>query len=154
MQVQLANILVFAGLAVLFCVAVLAVGAILRPKTPDGTKLTIYECGETPLHRAWFNFNPRFYIVALVFLIFDVEVAFTYPVVTVFKRWVADGNGLYAFFEILLFVGILAVGLAYVWAKGDLEWVRRSGEGAKRKQGPAPLPPVPVVSKAGEEEVA
>ena len=140
MQFQLANILVFVGLGVGFLVVTLTVGAILRPKTPDDTKLTIYECGETPLAQAWFNFNPRFYIVALVFLIFDVEVAFTYPVVTVFKRWVADGNAMFAFFEILLFVLILALGLAYVWVKGDLEWVKRSKDDADWKLMKARVP--------------
>src|SRR5687768_4298851 len=117
MQFNLANILVFMGLGIGFLVVTLTVGAILRPKTPDDKKLAIYECGETPISQAWFNFNPRFYIVALVFLIFDVEVAFTYPVATVFRRWVAQGNGLYAFLELAVFVGILVVGLAYVWRK-------------------------------------
>jgi len=86
--------------------------------------------------QAWFNFNPRFYIVALVFLIFDVEVAFTYPVATAFRRWVDDGLGFFAFFEIFLFVAILAVGLAYVWVKGDLEWIRRSKDDAEWRQMP------------------
>ena len=119
----------------------LGLGWLLRPKVDEEQKLGIYECGETPMERAWFNFNPRFYIVALVFLIFDVEVAFTYPVAVVFKKWVAQGNGLYAFFEILLFVGILGVGLAYVWIKGDLEWVRRTKEDAEPKLTAARLPP-------------
>ena len=56
----------------------------------------------------------------------DWGAGFTYPVATVFRRWVSDGNGLFAFVELLIFIVILAVGLAYVWAKGDLEWVRRS----------------------------
>ena len=130
MEFKLANILVFVALGVGFLVVTLTLGWLLRPKVDDEVKLGIYECGERPLHRAWFNFNPRFYIVALVFLIFDVEVAFTYPVAVVFKRWVADGNALFAFFEILLFVAILALGLAYVWVKGDLDWVGRSKEDA------------------------
>jgi NADH-quinone oxidoreductase subunit A len=141
MQFQLANILVFAGLGVGFLIATLTIGLILRPKVPEAVKAGIYECGETPIAQAWFNFNPRFYIVALVFLIFDVEVAFTYPVATVFKSWVADGHGLYAFLEILLFVAILAVGLAYVWVKGDLEWVRRSKDDAQWKLMQTRLPP-------------
>jgi NADH-quinone oxidoreductase subunit A len=140
MQFQLANILVFVGLGLGFLVVTLFLGSLLRPRTPEDMKLAIYECGETPLSQAWFNFNPRFYIVALVFLIFDVEVAFTYPVANVFLRWVAEGNGLYAFVEILLFVAILAVGLAYVWVKGDLEWVRRSKDDAEWKLIQARLP--------------
>jgi NADH-quinone oxidoreductase subunit A len=141
MEFKLANILVFVGLGTGFLVSVLVLGWLLRPKVDEAQKLSIYECGETPVHRAWFNFNPRFYIVALVFLIFDVEVAFTYPVAVVFKKWVAQGNGLYAFFEILLFVGILAVGLAYVWIKGDLEWVRHTKEDAEWKLIATRLPP-------------
>jgi NADH-quinone oxidoreductase subunit A len=125
-QFQLANILVFIALGVGFLFATLFLGSLLRPKVPESEKNAIYDCGEAPITQAWFNFNPRFYIVALVFLIFDVEVAFTYPVATVFRRWIADGNGMFAFVELLLFIVILAVGLAYVWAKGDLEWVRRS----------------------------
>jgi NADH-quinone oxidoreductase subunit A len=101
----------------------------------------VYECGETPIHQAWFNFNPRFYIVALIFLIFDVEVAFTYPVAVVFKRWVEEGAGYVALFEIALFVGILAIGLAYIWVKGDLEWVRRSKDDAEWKLIQTRLPP-------------
>lgn len=125
MLFNLANILVFLGLGLGFLVMTLTIGRILRPSTPDVEKLGIYECGEKPITQAWFNFNPRFYIVALVFLIFDVEVAFTYPVAVVFRRWVADGAGAFAFAELAIFVGILILGLAYVWRKGDLEWVRK-----------------------------
>jgi len=125
MQFNLANILVFVGLALGFLIATLTIGKILRPSTPTPEKSEIYECGEHAVSQAWFNFNPRFYIVALVFLIFDVEVAFTYPVAVVFKKWVADGAGWFAFGELFLFVGILVLGLAYVWRKGDLEWIRK-----------------------------
>jgi NADH-quinone oxidoreductase subunit A len=84
----------------------------------------VYECGEKPLGGGWFNYNPRFYIVALAFLIFDVEVAFTYPVATVLRRWIATGEGLVALVEIGAFVLVLGFALAYVWARGDLEWLR------------------------------
>lgn len=133
MEFKLANILVFIGLGVGFLVMTLTIGWLLRPKVDEESKLGTYECGETPIQRAWFNFNPRFYIVALIFLIFDVEVAFTYPVAVVFRRWVDDGVGLFAFLEIALFIGILSIGLAYVWIKGDLEWVRRSKDDARWK---------------------
>jgi NADH-quinone oxidoreductase subunit A len=125
MLFNLANILVFLGLGLGFLVMTLTVGRILRPATPDAEKLSIYECGEKPITQAWFNFNPRFYIVALVFLIFDVEVAFTYPVAVVFRRWVSEGAGAFAFAELALFILILILGLAYVWRKGDLEWIRK-----------------------------
>ncbi len=125
MLFNLANILVFWGLALGFLIVTLTIGRILRPQVPDSEKLSIYECGEKPITQAWFNFNPRFYIVALVFLIFDVEIAFTYPVGTVFRRWVEEGNGMFAFLELFVFIGILALELAYVWRKGDLEWLRQ-----------------------------
>jgi NADH-quinone oxidoreductase subunit A len=118
-------VLAFALVACLFLFVTLFIGRLLRPATQNPKKGLVYECGETPLGGGWFNFNPRFYVVALVFLIFDVEVAFTYPVATVMKRWIARGDGALAFLEIALFVAILALGLAYVWMKGDLEWVRR-----------------------------
>ena len=127
MLFNLANILVFLGLAMGFLVMTLTIGRILRPNTPqeNADKLKIYECGELPITQAWFNFNPRFYIIAIVFLIFDVEVAFTYPVAVVFRRWVAQGGGGLAFVELFIFLAVLVLGLAYVWRKGDLEWIRR-----------------------------
>src|ERR1044071_8165424 len=96
MQFDLANVLVFAILGGGFLAATLFIGSLLRPNTPDPEKLGIYECGEKPVQQAWFNFNPRFYIVALIFLIFDVEVAFTYPVGAVFTRWLPCGAGGFA----------------------------------------------------------
>jgi len=144
MQFNLANILVFMGLGIGFLVVTLTVGAILRPKTPDDKKLAIYECGETPISQAWFNFNPRFYIVALIFLIFDVEVAFTYPVAVVFNRWVARGQGGLAFFELFVFIAILVLGLAYVWRHGDLEWIRQARQDTLDKMDVAPDQPVTV----------
>jgi NADH-quinone oxidoreductase subunit A len=74
--------------------------------------------------QAWFNFNPRFYIIALIYIVFDVEIAFIYPIATVFRRWTEQGMGLYALGELFVFVAILMLGLVYVWLKGDLEWIR------------------------------
>jgi NADH-quinone oxidoreductase subunit A len=125
MYFELANILLFAGLAFFTVFILLVVTRLARPSAPSAAKNSTYECAEPPASPAWFNFNPRFYIIALIFLVFDVEVAFTYPVAVVFRRWVAQGNGGLAFTELLVFVGILLVGLAYVWVKGDLEWIRR-----------------------------
>src|ERR1700752_5372616 len=102
----------------------LTIGWLVRPHTPNPAKLTTYECGEIQVQEALFNFNPRFYIVALVFLVFVVEVAFTYPVAVVFRRWVAGGAGGFAFVELGVFVAILALALAYVWRRGDLDWIR------------------------------
>ena len=100
-------------------------GSFLRPHNPETKKLTTYECGELPTGGAWINFNIRFYLIALVFVIFDIEVAFIYPVAVAFREFVLAGNGLFAMTEIFLFLGILAVGLVYVWKKRDLEWIKR-----------------------------
>jgi len=125
MYFQFANVLVFFALAVVFVGGMLALGSLLRPNNPEHLKLTTYECGEPPTGNAWVNFNIRFYMVALIFVIFDVEIAFIYPVTAVFRDWVLKGHGGFAFVEILLFLAILFVGLVYVWVKGDLEWLKR-----------------------------
>jgi NADH-quinone oxidoreductase subunit A len=123
-----ANILVFFVLGFAFVAIFMGLGSLLRPSSPNPAKLSTYECGEPPSGPAWINFNIRFYLVALVFLIFDVELAFMYPVAAVFKEWVENGRGLFALVEITIFVGILAVGLAYVWVKRDLEWMKKVPE--------------------------
>lgn len=125
MQFGLTNIFFFVAVGVGLLFAILVVGWLIRPSTPNPDKQMIYECGEVPLRKAWFNFNPRFYIIALIFLIFDVEVAFTYPVAAVFRRYVQLGQGGLAFAELATFIAILLLGLAYVWKHGDLEWLRR-----------------------------
>ncbi|MBI3186055.1 MAG: NADH-quinone oxidoreductase subunit A [Myxococcales bacterium] len=125
MQFDFAMVLAFAVAAVGFVLANLLLGALVRPKFPDPEKDVIYECGERPIGRAWFNFNPRFYIVALVFVIFEVEVALTIPVALVFREWVFKDMGWVALAEILVFIGILFVGLVWLWVRRDLEWIRR-----------------------------
>ncbi|MCI0699204.1 NADH-quinone oxidoreductase subunit A [candidate division KSB1 bacterium] len=95
----------------------LLISRLLQPRHPTAVKLSTYECGELPVGQSWIQFNNRFYVIALVFLIFDVEIAFLFPWAVVFKSL-----GLFAFIEALIFVAILLVGLAYVWRKGDLEW--------------------------------
>jgi len=137
MYFHFANVLVFSGLGVLLLGGMLALGSLLRPHNPEHLKLTTYECGEPPTGNAWVNFNIRFYLVALIFVIFDVEIAFIYPVAAVFKEWVNNGQGLYALAEILVFLGILFVGLVVVWTKGDLEWLKKvpaAAEGAERER--------------------
>src|SRR5580765_4862180 len=125
MLFQFTNVLVFLVLGLVLSGLMLGLGALLRPSNPGPWKLTTYECGEPPSGGAWINFNIRFYLIALVFVIFDVELAFIYPVAAVFRDWVARGQGLFALVEIVVFIGILAVGLIYVWAKGDLEWLKQ-----------------------------
>lgn len=125
MYFQFANVLVFFVFTFVFVGALLGLASLLRPDNPEPLKLTTYECGEPPTGGAWTNFNIRFYLLALIFVVFDVEVAFIYPVATVFRKWVIDGRGLFALAEVALFLLILFVGLAYVWAKGDLDWLKQ-----------------------------
>jgi len=125
MYFHFANVLVFSILGLGLCAIHLALGRLLRPHNPEAKKLTTYECGEPPTGGAWINFNIRFYLVALVFVIFEIEIAFIVPVAVVFRDWVLKGQGLFALTEILLFLGILVVGLVYIWAKRDLEWLKR-----------------------------
>ncbi|MBF0105282.1 MAG: NADH-quinone oxidoreductase subunit A [Deltaproteobacteria bacterium] len=119
------NVLVFAAVGIAFILVTLSIGALIRPYAPSLNKLSSYECGEEPVGSAWMNFNIRFYIIALIFVIFDVEVAFMFPVVRIFKEWILEGRGVVALLEILVFVLILLVGFIYVWKKGDLNWVKK-----------------------------
>jgi NADH-quinone oxidoreductase subunit A len=137
MGFEFAAVAAFAAMAVGFGVGGLTIGRILRPNFPETNKAIIYECGELPIGGAWFNFNPRFYLIALVFVIFEVEIALTFPVVAVYKDWIAQSPamGLVALVELLLFTAILVLGLAWVWIHGDLEWVRKL---ARPEDGSAP----------------
>jgi NADH-quinone oxidoreductase subunit A len=111
---------IFVVLGIILLVAPLIIQALVSPRfNKGGDKLDIYECGETPEGSAWVQFNIRFYIIALIFIIFDVEVVFLFPWAVVFKE-----IGFLAFVEVMLFLSILIVGFIYVWMKGDLDWVK------------------------------
>jgi len=114
-----AGVLAFIVVALGFLVVNLLVWKVIRPSRFSEEKLTTYECGENPTGSAWVQFNISFYVFALIFIIFDVEAVFLLPWAVVFRDL-----GMLAFVEGLVFIGILAVALAYVWRKGDLEWVR------------------------------
>jgi len=111
------RILIFFLIGAMFVAGGLIASWILRPKRGYPEKLTTYECGEEPVGESWIKFNIRFYVVALIFLIFEVEIVFLFPWAIVFKHL-----GTFAFIEAALFILILGVGYAYVWAKGDLDW--------------------------------
>jgi NADH:ubiquinone oxidoreductase subunit 3 (subunit A) len=117
------GILVFLVLGILFLAVNLVVWSIIRPSRFSEEKLTTYECGENPTGSAWVQFNIRFYVFALIFIIFDVEAVFLLPWAVVFRR-LGQEQGLLPYAEGLVFIAILVVALAYVWRKGDLEWVR------------------------------
>jgi NADH-quinone oxidoreductase subunit A len=116
---QHASILVFLAAIVGLMAFTLVLWKVLRPERFDEEKTTTYECGEEPVGNAWIQFNIRFYVFALIFIVFDVEAVFLLPWATVFREL-----GALAYVEGLVFIAILAVALAYVWRKGDLAWVR------------------------------
>lgn len=121
-------VFVFVLVGILFVVLnVAVVSRLIRPKVVNPNKLLTYECGEEPVGDSWIRFDIRFYTVALVFLIFEVEVAFLFPWAAVFKSLYgtqANWAGAFVLIEMLFFLVVLLVGFVYVWAKGDLEWVR------------------------------
>jgi NADH-quinone oxidoreductase subunit A len=125
MLFNFANILTFTLVGLGFVGVSLLLSRLIQPRFPTPEKELIYECGEIPTQNAWINYNLRYYLVAIIFVVFDVEIAFVYPVATVFKHWIADGKGLVAFVEIMIFALILFVGLIYVWVKGDLNWFKQ-----------------------------
>jgi NADH-quinone oxidoreductase subunit A len=169
--------LVFVAVGVGFLLVNLLLGKLFRPDRPDPEKATVYECGEPPVGSSWIQFDLRFYVVALLFVIFDVEMAFFFPWATVFGttnklgneatpvesrpalaaeldgRPAADGPApqpsaeelaaartlaRLAFVDILIFFGVLLVGFAYLWKRGDLEWVRSMA--GQREPEPVPEP--------------
>ena len=111
------TVLIFAILAIVLVYVPLLIQSLVAPsqKTPD--KLDNYECGEEPEGSAWVQFNIRFYVIALIFLIFDVEVVFLYPWAVQIREL-----GWFGFLATSVFLGILVLGLAYDWKKGALEW--------------------------------
>jgi NADH-quinone oxidoreductase subunit A len=171
-------LLLFVAVGIGFILVHLLLGKLIRPAKPDPEKLTIYECGEPTIGSAWIQFDLRFYVIALLFVIFDVEVAFFFPWAVVFGQAntvanvtpgqaspeaaaaferlvpaypesVADQQSVakalregsdpdkigqvaegahqfawFAFLDILVFFGVLLVGFAYLWRRGDLAWVR------------------------------
>lgn len=151
-------LLIFLGIGVFFLFIHMVMGSFIRPARPDTEKLTIYECGEPTVGSAWVQFDVRYYVVALLFVIFDVEVAFFFPWAVVFgsanslsrnpdnvvvaaqlqtglpalphegsekiteesaKSW-----AWVAFVDIVVFFSVLMVGFAYLWRRGDIDWVR------------------------------
>jgi NADH-quinone oxidoreductase subunit A len=165
--------LVFVAVGVGFLLTNLLLGKLLRPARPEAEKGTVYECGEPAVGSSWIQFDLRFYVVALLFVIFDVEMAFFFPWATVFggsnrladeRVTVEEKAGIQrslsgqeppadstpdeaaakrlaalAFVDILVFFGVLLVGFAYLWKRGDLEWVRsmagQHGPGADQPTG-------------------
>ena len=152
-------VLIFLAAGLTLLAANLVLGRLVRPDRPSAAKAEVYECGEQPVGDPWVQFDLRFYVVALLFVIFDVELAFFFPWAVVFGSAVrtadetrpaearieaaanlqphgerphgeppdpaaAKALAWVAFADILVFFGVLLVGFAYLWRRGDLEWVR------------------------------
>lgn len=114
---------------VLVCVLIF-LAKIIAPNKPNAIKESTYECGEETVGSAWVQFNPRFYVIALIFLLFDVELVFIFPWSVVFgnaELIAADSRwGWFTLAEMAIFLAVLIVGLMYVWRKGDLNWIKPS----------------------------
>ena len=179
-----ACLLIFLAVSVFFVFFHLVLGKQIRPSRPDAEKLTIYECGEPTIGSSWIQFDLRFYVVALLFVIFDVEVAFFFPWAVVFgkanmlakseltaeeraaivRELVPPGTepqaptdqatttaasqlALLSFLDIMVFFFVLLVGYAYLWKRGDLDWVRSTA--AEKPEEAAAFPETPALVGAG-----
>jgi NADH-quinone oxidoreductase subunit A len=110
-------ILLFLFVAIVIAVALLVIGWLLGPKRPEAEKLSPYECGFEAFEDARMKFDVRYYLVAILFIIFDLEIAFLFPWATVYKD-----IGISAIVAMAIFLGILVIGFVYEWKKGALEW--------------------------------
>lgn len=116
-------ILMFVLVGVAVGVLPVAMGFLLAPSKPDPEKLSPYECGFEAFEDARMKFDVRYYLIAILFILFDLEIAFLFPWATIFKDIVAtDSIKMFGFVEMIVFVAILVVGYIYAWAKGALEW--------------------------------
>lgn len=108
---------IFGMVGAAFAAAALLVARVLRPSAPNPGKLATYECGPEPMVEAWHQFPARYYIFALLFVLFDVEAVFLFPWALAYRRL-----GLFGVVEAVIFIAILALGLAYAWRKDALKW--------------------------------
>ncbi len=118
-------ILVFVLVALVFGCMPILIGWLLGPNRPDSAKLSPFECGFEAFEDARIKFDVRYYLVAITFIIFDLEVAFMFPWAAIFKEFVvveAEAVKWFGFIEMFVFMGILIVGFVYAWLKGALDW--------------------------------
>jgi NADH-quinone oxidoreductase subunit A len=123
------EVLLFIVVGIIFIVVTLFVSKLIRPHRPNPEKLSTYESGEEAIGSAWPQFNIRFYIIALIFLLFEVEIVFLFPWSTIFanKALITETKGSWGWFalvEMVIFIVVLALGLAYAWKNGHLDWVK------------------------------
>jgi NADH-quinone oxidoreductase subunit A len=109
-------------IAILFGLGSLVCSSLIGVKKPSLAKLAPYECGCEPVGSARERFSIKFYLIAMLFILFDIECVFMYPWAVVYKSYIAGGLGTFILVEMLAFIAILFVGYIYVWKKGALEW--------------------------------
>ncbi|GHT93310.1 NADH-quinone oxidoreductase subunit A [Betaproteobacteria bacterium] len=116
-------ILMFVLVGLFIGIAPVALGCFVAPHRPDAEKLSPYECGFEAFEDARIKFDVRYYLIAIIFILFDLEIAFLFPWATVFQDIVAnDSVKIFGFVEVVVFLAIILVGDAYAWAKGALDW--------------------------------
>jgi NADH-quinone oxidoreductase subunit A len=127
------EVLLFIIGGLLFVSLALLVSKVIRPSRPNSEKLASYESGEEPVGSPWIQYNIRFYVIALIFILFEVEIVFLFPWATIFSNKeliskTAGSWGWLAMTEMMIFVGLLALGLAYAWRNGHLDWIKGKPE--------------------------
>ena len=116
-------VFVFVLVGLVFGIAAVITGMVVAPHRPDSEKLSPYECGFEAFEDARMKFDVRYYLISILFILFDLEVAFLVPWATIFGEIVStDSVKVFGFIEMLVFIVILVVGYAYAWAKGALDW--------------------------------
>ncbi len=133
MYSEFAPVLVFMLLGVVFVAGSLVFGWFVRSSKPNPAKNSIYECGEPTIGSAWIRYNSRFYNVALVYLLFDVEVVVLVPIALVLRELAISGTAMVAVIGLLAFLILLVVGLAYEWFWGNLDWIGETGSHAAQE---------------------
>lgn len=138
---QFGYVAAFLLAGVVFLALILFIARLIRPNRPNVEKLSTYESGEEPVGNANTRFNPRFYVIALLFVLFEVELVFLFPWAVVFgntaiRLSVPDWSS-YALIEMFLFVGMLGLGLAFAWRRGYLDWEKPKTQGQETEN---PIP--------------
>src|ERR1700722_7228945 len=125
--------------------AIISLSWLIGQRKPTRAKMSAYECGMTPVGDSRQRFSVKFYLVAMLFILFDVEAVLIYPWAVILRQLKANGEGHFGLWEMLLYIGIFLVGFFYIWKKGVLDW----GETAARR-GKAYFPRAPPIAEPGE----
>lgn len=116
------SLLVLFGIGIALSGGFVILSQLIGKKRPTPEKMTPYECGVDPISSSRQRYSVRFYLIAMLFILFDIEVVFLYPWAKLFREFVAEGAGKFLFGEMVFFLGVLTLGLVYVWRRGALEW--------------------------------